>query len=293
MKKQIRRISKGVVWLMGFVLISGILYPHQAIAQTSASAAQKNDSWELNYKVHVWGDFSIEPELGSGDSTVRYKIDREYEGKSKLIFNKESGSRFEFLDLSTTEVYIKINDERTTYGDPVCQEYSNVKETWKGETSTSLGNPKYHPSSQLIIDNEKKIYKTSFHLFHAPNYKQYDIDYEKEETVKTSTGGGGDDPVKNIIKSPVQHLSIDGFFVPNVTDFIKDTRIIHTFTWSEVKERESNFTWVSHVSRLAMPGRMVWVSDTLHPDEPLFKGVPETKDKVDIIITYAIKKVKG
>jgi hypothetical protein len=287
MNKHILQISKIAVYLMATIAT----FATNSITQTESPNAQQNDIWELNYMVSVSGDFKVAAELGSGNPDVFYKIDRKYEGKSKLVFSKTTEQRFVFGDSATTQVDIHIDDTRKEIGDPTCDEYLTVDETWKGEMSTLTGNPKFHPFSQLMIDNRKSNYKTSFHIMYQPNPKQYDIDHTKIEIIKTKT-----DTIKKVTSHPVQHLEFSDYGdLPNVKGYIEENKvIIHTLDWSQLKKREK-FTWVSKVANLDTRDRLIWTSAELelHPDEPLIEGVPESKDGVTIFITYALKRVKG
>lgn len=65
---------------------------------------------------------------------------------------------------TTTRVDIHIDDTKKEIGDQTCDEYLTVEETWKGEMSTLTGNQKFLLFFQLLIDNEKQNYKTSFHM---------------------------------------------------------------------------------------------------------------------------------
>lgn len=94
--------------------------------------------------------------------------------------------------------------------------------------------------------------------------------------------------------SPVQHLQYPDYgYLPTVNGYIEENDVIvHTLAWSELKKRNS-FTWISGVATLDTRDRLIWVSEELHPDEPLIKGVPESKDKVTITIKYVLKRIKG
>lgn len=276
--------------MVGFLILS-IFSPNFTIAQTESPNAQQSDVWELNYMVSVYGSFHVKSALGSGDPDVFYTIDRNYEGKAKLVFTKSNEQRFVFGDSLTTQVDIHIDDTRKAIGDQTCDEYLTVDETWKGEMSTLTGNPKFHPFSQLLIDNQKSNYKTSFHIAYLPNPKQYDIDHTKIEIMKKNTG-----EIKKHTMLPVQHLKYPDYgLLPNVKGYIEENNVIvHTLAWSELKKR-NNFTWVSKVSNLDTRDRLIWTSADLelHPDEPLISGVSESKDKVTVLIKYALKRVKG
>ena len=289
MKKYILKISKIVAYLLANVLILGIFCVTSALSQTESPNANKGDVWELNYMVSVFGSFKVEPELGSGNPDVFYEIDRNYEGKAKLVFVKSTEQRFVFGDSTTTLVDIHIDDTRKEIGDPTCDEYLIVDETWKGEMSTLTGNPKFHPFSQLLIDNQKSNYKTSFNIMYVPNPKQYDIDHTRTDLTKTKTGA-----TKKVKTHPVEHLQYPDYgYLPNVKGYIEENKvIIHTLDWSQLKKRD-NFTWGSNVSKLDTRDRLIWVSEELHPDAPLIDGIPESKDGVTIIIKYALKRING
>lgn len=284
MQKEIRQLSRFASWFLATVTLLGMICPPRTVAQAGSPITQLGDVWELNYLVSVFGTFTVEPELGSGNPTVTYDIDRVYEGRARLVRAKSVGQRFVFGDPSTTEVDIQIDDKRKAIGDPTCEEYEITNETWIGEMSTLTGLAKYRPFSQLSIDNENRVYKTSFHIFYSPNKNQYDIDHTKVTEVKSAVG------TKAVKPFPVEHLRYPDYgHLPNVKGHIEQNKIVvHSFPWSELKKRD-NFTW----PRLDTRDRLTWVSEELHPDEPLINGVPESKEKVTIFIRYALKRIKG
>ena len=65
---------------------------------------------------------------------------------------------------------------------------------------------------------------------------------------------------------------------PSVSGFIKDGTIQQTIEWSKLKDEGNSFSWTS---------------DVLRPDKPLFDNVPDSKDKVGIVITYDITRVNN
>ena len=80
---------------------------------------------------------------------------------------------------------------------------------------------------------------------------------------------------------PPDHQSLLTYGNFNVRGFIEKYSIIRAPDWSELKWDESANIYS-------------WSSEVLHPDEPLIHDLPESKDKVDIVISYnLIRIVKG
>jgi hypothetical protein len=291
MKKQIRQILMFSASLMSNIIILGIFCTNSTFAQTEPPNANKSDVWEVDYMVTVRGKFQVKPELGSGDPDVFYKIDRTYEGKSRLVYLKSNSEGLLFENL--TDVIIHIDDTREEIGDPTCDEYLTVHERWSGDMSTSKGNPKYLPSAQLIIDNRKRNYLTFFQLFYAPNKNQNDILYRKVSMIHSKGG-----ETKMVDFPLIKKLRYDDYGkLPKVKGYISNAdAIVHTRDWSELKKRDDlspNSQILTLDMRVDTRDRLVWVSEALHPDEPLIPGVSESKDKVTVFIKYALKRVKG
>ena len=157
MKKQIRQISKFAAWLMPGILFSWVFCITSSFAQPEPPNAKKGDVWEVHYWVTVRGNFKRVPELGSGDPTVFYRINRDYEGHSKLYFSPRTDDpqaallHPTFKDPST-KVHIKINDSRTTVYDPMCQEVVRIEETWTAEVFSWMGNKNLNTPALLKDD---------------------------------------------------------------------------------------------------------------------------------------------
>ncbi len=266
---------------MASVLLSIFFCAVPALAQTEPLNAQKSDVWELHYWVAVKGDFKKEPELGSGDPTIFYHIKRNYEGASKLVFaarpsdNPKATLPHPMFKDPAAAVHLTINDARTTVYDPICDEVLRVEDTWKAEVYSWMGNKTLPAPALLLINNETHIYKTSFPILYSPAPNSYDIEHTRKEITNLMSGVDKVDKVYD-----VERQSLVTHNYPNVTGFIEHYSIIRAPDWSELKWEES-FKGYS------------WTSEVLHPDAPLIDGVPDSKDKVDILIRYNFIRVKG
>jgi hypothetical protein len=273
MKKQKRQIIQFAACLMTSVLISGILCPSQALAQTKTPLAQKSDRWTVGYMVTVKGEFTIEPELGSDGPVVTYKIDRKYTGLAHLVFETRTlysiGDEWRprFFD-PHPEVTIEINDSRTSIYDWLCEERDRIEETWKGKTGVTYGAKYAGRSAQLMIDNTTRRYEVIFPLYYDSDPKMSQSEkiayVSKRFHEKQGTGE------KKLVETKTDYKDYWQYQVPGVNGFIKSWSIIGSDNWSNLKE-EGNSTFN-------------WVSNDLYPDENLYPGVP--KDKVKILISY-------
>ena len=261
--------------MMASLLILGIFNARSAFGQANEPLAKNTDVWSLEYRVSVKGEFEKEPELGSGNPTIFYHINRVYEGSAKLVFLHIPERPLsdivnpQFKD-PAARVHIKIDDFVNTVYDPVCDAYDTIEETWKGEVwSWVTGDTKQQAPALLLIDNGQRNYKTYFPLVYFPaSNKAYEINYLK---VKYSYPGRKLQPAGTESK----RLPIALYGVPNVKGFLKNDSMIRTPLWTELNEDGARFTWLS---------------DILHPDEPLVEGVPDSKDKVNVIIYYSLKR---
>ena len=274
MRKQIRQISKIAAWIMASVLILELFPAIPAFAQADEPLAQKTDVWSLDYRVSVKGDFKKEPELGSGNPMVFYHINRVYEGKSKLVFAPNatdplSATKYPSFKDPAAQVHIKIDDFWKTIYDPVCGAFDTIEDTWKGDVfSWVTGDPTHNAPALLLINNGLNNYKTSFPLLYTPNIKSYEIEHLK---LKYSNPGRKQQSTER--SSTTIHL----YQIPKVNGFLENHSITHTTWWAGLKKNEGD--------------SFSWISDILHPDEPLIPEVPDSKDKVNIIIYYSFKRI--
>ena len=277
MNKSIRQISKIVIYLTANLLILGIFCTNSN-AQTEPLNARISDVWVVNYFVSVRGDFKKEPETGSGDPTVYYHLNRQYSGKSKMVFSPrtddpKSSVQYPTFKDPATEVDIKIDDFWNTLYDPVCDVFQSIEETWKAQVYGASGDKKRAVPALLLINNEKRSYKTSFPLFYLEKKNEYDIEYNKK-VMENSAG------VRKMKDNSTKRLPFAMHEYPTVRGFIEKSIIIRSPGWSELKWDES-FKGYS------------WTSEVLHPDEPLIEDAPESKDKVDILISYNFYRIKS
>lgn len=275
MRKQIRQISKFAACVMAGVL--GIFCTTPTFAQADEPLAQKTDVWSLDYRVSVKGNFEKEPELGSGNPTVYYHINRVYEGKSKLVFAPNaadplSASKHPTFKDPAAQVHITIDDFWNTIYEPVCGAFDTIEETWKGDVfSWVSGDPKFKAPALLLINNDLNNYKTSFPLLYSPNNnKRNEIEYLK---LKYSNPGRKQQSTER------RSVTIQLYQIPKVAGFLENHSITHTTWWAGLKKNEG--------------GSYSWISDILHPDEPLIPEVPDSKDKVNIIIYYSFKRINS
>ena len=271
MKKQIRQILRISALLFAIVQISGTF----CIAQTPK--AQQSDVLEVHYWVSVKGDFKTEGEVGSGDPTIFYHINRQYEGAGKLVYlprqnDPKAAVLYPQFKDPAANVHIKVDDSRKVVFDPVCEEVLSIEETWKAEVFSFIQADKKFPvPALLLINNEKLNYKTSFPILYNPNRNSKDIEHSKKEILKSASG------TEKVKTFPIEYQSFVTHGYPAVKGFIENSSIIRTPDWSELQwDAESNI--------------YSWSSEVLHPDEPLIRNVPESRDKIDIVIHYNLIK---
>lgn len=279
MKKQIRHILRWTISLTANLLILGIFCTNSN-AQTEPLNAHISDVWVVNYIVSVTGDFKKESsDPGAGDPITYYHLNRQYSGKSKMVFSPrtddpKSSVQYPTFKDPTSEVDIKIDDFWNTLYDPVCDAYQSIEETWKAQVYGAFGDKKNAYPALLLINNEKRSYKTFFPILYFAKKNEYDIEYDKKEIENSSAGA------KKVKAYPTKRLPFAMHEYPTVTSFIEKSSIIRSPSWSELKWNES-FNGYS------------WSSEVLHPDEPLLEDVPESKDKVDIVISYNFYRIKS
>lgn len=246
-------------------------------AQTLAPIADKSDRWNVFWRVSVKGDFTVEPEVGTEGPFVAYTISREYEGKAIIglaaAFDQPTITVGALLFKNIApNVTITINDSKRTYTDPICGDYGSVRETWKGiGYSDTNGNPL--GSALLLINNQKLQYKFNFPLEY--NERKYS-DPVEHRTIYTSHFRTGEQKETG---NTSRNLPLALFPPPNIKGYIeKGVSLIRSADWSELKPAASG------------NGSLSFVSEILHPDEPLIDGVPESKDKVNVIIYFNFSK---
>ncbi len=272
MKKQIRQFSKFMAWIMASVLIPGILANTPALAQTEPANVKKSFEWLVTYTVTVDADFTKEPELGSGDPTIVYKIKRKYWGIAEMTFIPgtslaNGGSmRPTFFD-KDPKLFIDIDDSKITTHDPLCEEWMKIEEAWKAGIKQT-GNV-----SQIFIDNGK-IYSVNLQLESRTkaDFKNKELKYTKKVTQNKRSGQ------QNVLTDQTDDLRMDNFQLPNVAGFIKNGAISPSENNLELKPNAK------------LVGYFDWFSNELHPDGPVL-GVPKDEIKIRIKLII-IKKVK-
>jgi hypothetical protein len=274
MKKQIRRNYSLTRWLTAGVLILGFFYLPSVIAQTGPPLATKDDVWKVFYMVTVKGDFIVEPELGSGGPVVKYHIDRQYKGESEMVFlpivkeTQSSRQKPQFKGKSKN-LDVKIDDSIKSSTDPECTSYTTSEENWKADFIVYETD---YPTL-LLINNETLTYKTSFPILANPDEKVMgsQIEYHKLELTIT-----GPEKLENSRIDKKETFNLHEY--PNVPGFIERNSIIRSPSWSELKKIDglNGFNWTS--------------TEDLHPDKPIFPNVPESRDQVNIVISYTFYK---
>jgi hypothetical protein len=271
--------NKFATCLFSSLLISGIVLAASASARTGDPISQKGDVWQARYWVTVLGDFKREPEVGSGGPTIFYHIKRRYDGKAKLVFEPKpgdpnSGTRYPLFK-GPFEISIKVDDFVNTIYDVICDEYQSVEQTWKADVSSIFGS-KVTAAALLLINNEKRTFKISLPLLYLPDDESMSdkIKYTKTEILHLRGG------VKKEKTFPAERKSFLTHEYPTVRGFLEKTSILRTPDWSELKKD------------VHTPDSYYWLSEELHPDEPLLPNVPESKDGVNIRIFYEFRKIK-
>lgn len=239
-----------------------------------APISQMSDVWQVNYRVLVKGEFTIEPELGSEGPTIFYHLKREYNGKANLRFEPKasdprSGITKPLFKDPASSIHIEINDFIHTIYPVICDEFKSIEERWTADVYTMFGDEKMPSPGLLLIDNQTRNYKTSFPLLYTAPLNIYDIHYKRAEF---------NHPGHKETSSSSKNLHFATHDYPNVKGYIERNSIMRTPPWSELTAHEG--------------GHLSWLSPILHPDAPLIEGVPESKDKVTILIHYILTKVE-
>jgi len=242
-------------------------------AQSGGQITQKTDVWQVHYWVTVEGDFKKEPELGSGDPTIYYHIKRRYEGTATLRFlpitgDPQSAIRYPQFK-GGSKIFISIKDFRNTIYDPICEEFQSIEEYWDADVYGFAQNT----PTLLLINNEKRVYKTSFPILYTLSDPLGDpIVYSRKEIMNKNG-------TRKVTSDKTERLPFSLHEYPKVTRILENASIIRTHSWSDIK-RDA-----------ATPDSYYWLSEVLHPDEPLIPDVPESKNKVNIRVFYEFKKI--
>ncbi|MCC7308434.1 MAG: hypothetical protein IT173_12780 [Acidobacteria bacterium] len=242
------------------------------IAYGQEPFTNRGDVWKVDYRVLVTGDFSVEPEIGSEGPTIYYHIKREYLGRATLRYDPKAGGSVTspVFKNPNSSVRIKINDFIHSIYPVICEEYESTEEFWTADVDTTFGDDKPIPAL-LLIDTKAKAYKTSFPILYIddPESMSDKLVYKKTQYKN---------PGRKVKESPPdERFPFVMHDYPNVKGYIEGKSIRRAAPLSELTQHPE--------------GYLTWLSPVLHPDKPLYEGVPDSKDKVYILIHFAIKKV--
>ncbi len=283
MKKQIQQDSKCVAWLITIILVSVIFCPFQALAQNGNPVTQPSDVWYVNYTVTIKGSGIIEPEPGTGEPTIYWKVDRNYSGIATLadgkLFNKGSENaaadlkamRFVRFKSDSPKMDVKIDDYIILKNEEdVCDILTKTldKRTWEADVK-GLGVSKFDTS--LTFDNQKHTYNVSLPI--ALNAVDSDLLLFRRTLETSKTPRFGAATVINKLLDERKYSIFDLKF-PRIFDLIEDNRIRHN---DDVPLKYVN-------------GAYEWTSkeETVH--DVIFSNKIDVEDKVKLQVFYRFKK---
>jgi hypothetical protein len=263
-----------LVWT-SVLFVSIFLMAQTAVPQTNTGLTRTTDVWRVDYHVSVTGDFSKEPELGDDGPSIFYHIKREYTGRATLVYLPKTGDPKsatlypQFKD-PTARVRIKIDDLIRTIYPVICDEYQSKEESWHADVDSLTGDQTNRYPALLMIYNDQLRYKTSFPILYLDTGSTFKGIEHKTVEFKN--------PGRKETRSNFERLGFTTHQFPSVKGYIEHDSIIRSPWWAELNETDGTFSWLSPI---------------LHPDVPLIDDIPESKDKVNILIHYAFTKVKG
>jgi hypothetical protein len=247
-----------------------------AIPQTISPLAKTTDVWMVFYHVSVTGDFSKEPAIGEDGPSVFYHINRTYDGKATLTYLPRDGDPKaaavypQFKD-PESQIHIVINDLIRRIYPVVCDAYQSKEESWTADVDSLNGVQDKRYPALLKIFNDQLRYKTSFPILYfeikKPGYMP-PITHKTEEFTN---------PGLKKTKSNTEYIGFATHQFPKIKGYIEHDSIMRDAWWAELNDADGAYSWLSPI---------------LHPDEPVIYGVPESKDKVNILIHYSFTKVK-
>jgi hypothetical protein len=285
MNNYIRHISNFAFFLTADVLISTILVPPLAFAQTGKPVAELNDVWYLSYTVTVKGSDKIEPEPGSDEPTIYWKVDRTYSGTITLanskLFNEGSENttanskvkRFIQFTSDSRKVNIKINDYIIKITeDEICNENIKIldKTTYEADITGETNNLF---DTFLTIDNQTRTHNVSIPvLLLKPVGGKIDSVISKRtlETIKTTASGVTTAEVKNLEQ---KNISVFNFLIPKILGLIEN-KVINHRDYEPLKVVSGGYEYIS---------TQLTVTEKLLPN--IYTG-----DKVKIQVYYRFTK---
>jgi hypothetical protein len=186
---RLRRSNAGIILFSILITIVGT----NALAQTAKTVAKPDDVWVTSYTVTIKGEGTEEPELGSDNPVITWKVDRTYTGTATLKFKESTLSDAdEYAKYSEeaarlrgfSRVYdkVRIGREKHTYhggslprviindlirreGDPTCAEYDVTDETWRLDIDRASDGANVQ---KLIVNNWGPSHNINFPVRYAP-----------------------------------------------------------------------------------------------------------------------------
>ncbi len=253
MKKQIRQTLKIVTWFITIIVVLVIFCPYHAFAQNGKPVAKPGDVWYLTYTVTIKGAGTIQPEPGTDDPTIYWKVDRNYSGTIDLadgkLFNKGSDNpaadlkamRFVRFKSDTPKMDVKVDDYIILINEEdICEVLTKTldKRTWEADVK-GFGVSRFDTS--LSFDNQKLTYNVSLPI--AVNAVDSDLLLFKrtlETTVKPSSGASSS---KTKILEEQKYSIFDVNF-PRIFDLIENNRIRHN-DYVALKSVNEAYEWTS------------------------------------------------
>ncbi len=294
MKKYIIGISQLAIFLLVFVLLSGMILSARVFAQKSQKTPKT--VWYGEFTMTIKGNGTQKPEPGVNDSEITWKIDRTYSGSFELTgphSERKTGMRLKeelkIIKPGVINVYrsvnknpqptdkrilmpfhVTINDEVKTFsegeGEGSAFENVTVIQKWKADANEFAGMP-----VELIIDNNSATYFIVIPIDSMSNSKRLDI--TSQTIYDRSSFGYGDAKTHEEMDIIPTEDTIDSLKMPTVKGILTLKLIAH---WKD----------------LPLPLNFLegwkWDSGPLKPESPLLKDIPESKTKVVVRVTYRI-----
>lgn len=292
MKNQNQQNSKISFFLMIGFVVTIICCPFQSFAQNARMIAEPDDVWELSYTVSIKGSGAVEPDPGGDGLTIFWGIDRYYSGvvplttkgrwqnasfsaadkktnRGILLLPKSLDLKLDKHSKSPNSLWVKVKDYYETYLPKDCpceglMETRNRK-NWdqQAEETVVVGD------LSIEIDNKLKTFSVTIPF--RPSSTNKNLTITEKRTIDRSSKECGQPAHEEKVEKPIK-TNIG--FPPEVKDLIVLGKI----------QRENDSLKITN------DGGYFWSSDIFHPDEPLIEGIPDSKDKVEIKVSYSLKK---
>jgi hypothetical protein len=254
MRKQFRQTTKFAAWLITIMLASAIFCPYQAFAQNGKPIAKPGDVWYLSFTVTMKGSGTIQPEPGTDDPTIYWKVDRNYSGTIDLadgkLFNRGSENtaadlkamRFVRFKSDSAKMDVKVDDHIILKNEEdICEVLTKTldKRTWEADVNGWTSNSRFDTS--LTFDNQKHTYNVSIPIALAAAGSDLLLFKRILETTRKPSGGVSSSETKILEE---EKYSIFDVKFPRIFDLIESNRIHHN-DYVALKSVNDAYEWTS------------------------------------------------